>query len=630
MITFVTNQTIDLMKTNIKRMLSHFYKNVTVNDVLKEAVMNCIQANATEIRIDLNYQYHIDIDRSKSNLGNLDKIIITDNGDGLTSKNLNAFFELATENKKNMGGKGIGRFSFLKIADSVSVESVSNMGDHVSFDFFYDASQENVIREETFQNESYTKISFSNLNLKHPKTQAQSCVNFLKEKFNLMLFLKQKETQKPINIKLFVNDKFFDEISSCKIDCIECTNIKSNDCQFTIYAFLEKQKQGIEIFYCANNLAVKSLSFSSSFKKQYVFAITSDYFDQKSNPERTQFNFDSDEELNQFDILSPKPNKNFEELLKEYCFNFVREHEPELLQENKAKLDDLKKKYGYIDFSDVQLDTISFDEESIIKAYRDKRNREEDSLINLLENKNTTLDEIAEKVSEQNKHELAKYIFHRNLIVKRGLELKDSDKNENVLHELFFPQKLSVSCNPEGNKPHLYYNNIWLLDDKFMTYAYIASDVTLKKIIKEVDGGQSSCQSVKRPDLFLLYDKPENSTEYKDVVLIELKKGNIDYIEQFKAIDQIAKYKRATEKLLQNVNSFYCYIICDFDGNNKDIENGMKDKNFTKVFSNKGCVYYGYLPGSEVHVIYASLSSIFSDAAARNETFLNILNSECN
>lgn len=30
------------MKTNIKRMLSHFYKNVTVNDVLKEAVMNCI------------------------------------------------------------------------------------------------------------------------------------------------------------------------------------------------------------------------------------------------------------------------------------------------------------------------------------------------------------------------------------------------------------------------------------------------------------------------------------------------------------------------------------------------------------------------------------------------------------
>ncbi|WP_239324579.1 ATP-binding protein [Snodgrassella gandavensis] len=630
MTTSVTNETIDLMKTNIKRMLSHFYKNVTVNDVLKEAVMNCIQANATEIGIDLQYEYHTNIDSSNSNLGNLSKIIITDNGEGLTTKNINAFFELATENKKNIGGKGIGRFSFLKIADRVSIDSISNEGEHVSFDFSYNASQENVIRTKSSKKDTYTKIFFSNLNLKHPKTQAQSCVNFLKEKFNLMLFLKQKETQKTINIRVFVNGKPFGEIiSSFNIHCLAQANLKMNDCKFTVYTFLDYKKTGIEIFYCANNLTVKSFSFSGNFNKQYIFAITSDYFDQKSNLERTQFNFGSEDELDQFDMLSPKPGKNFEEMLKNYCFNIVREHEPELLKENKARLDNLSALYGYIDFSNVQLDNISFDEASILKAYRDKINQEEDNLINLLANKNATLDEIAEKVSEQNKHELAKYIFHRNLIVKRGLELKSLYENENILHELFFPQKLSVNCDHEVNKPHLYHNNIWLLDDKFMTYAYIASDVTIKRIIEEIDGVHSSCQSVKRPDLFLLYNKPEESTEYKDVVLIELKKGNIDYTEQFKAIDQVARYKRATEKVLQNINSFYCYVICDFDGNDENIESAMKDRHFTKVFSNKGCIYYGYLDGSKVHLIFVSLSSIFSDAEARNETFLKILKGEC-
>ena len=128
-----TKKNIDLMKTNVKSMLSHFYRNVTVNDVLKEAVMNSIQANATDIRINLEYEYNQNIDSNSSNLGNLCKIIVSDNGEGLNSKNLNAFFEVATENKKSLGGKGLGRFSFLKIAGSVSIESVSDAGEYIKF-----------------------------------------------------------------------------------------------------------------------------------------------------------------------------------------------------------------------------------------------------------------------------------------------------------------------------------------------------------------------------------------------------------------------------------------------------------------------------------------------------------------
>lgn len=85
--------------------------------------MNCIQANAIEIRIDLKYQFYSDFDNNNTSLGNLYELVITDNGEGLNSQNLNAFFELATENKQYLGGKGIGWFSFLKIVNSVNVKS---------------------------------------------------------------------------------------------------------------------------------------------------------------------------------------------------------------------------------------------------------------------------------------------------------------------------------------------------------------------------------------------------------------------------------------------------------------------------------------------------------------------------
>lgn len=74
-----------------------------------------------------------------------------------------------------------------------------NDGHQIDFEFAYDPSQENIhIVDSDDKEETYTKITFSNLNLKHPKTQVQSCVNFLKEKINLKLFLKPKETNKPL------------------------------------------------------------------------------------------------------------------------------------------------------------------------------------------------------------------------------------------------------------------------------------------------------------------------------------------------------------------------------------------------------------------------------------------------
>lgn len=625
--TNLSSQDPNSMKINLSSFAKNFYKDATVNDVLKEAVMNSIQANATSIDINLVYQYDRSLDGDHSSLGNLIKIVITDNGEGLTSKNIDAFFEVATTHKASIGGKGLGRISFLNIANKVEIESVSKDEKLVKFDFSYDAAKEDISVSDCINVPSYTQITLSELKLTHPKTQAASCASSLRDKFNLMLFLEQRDNKKNISISILVNGKESEVMCSGDISYLDKIDYDSNGCKFSIYAFKDSEHKGIAISYYADSLQVSSLQVDRNFKPKYVFAITSSFFDERVNPERTQFDFRYHDDSFQTDSLFVAPSKDFENELKRACLDIVHKHEPNLKEKNKARLIKLKEQYGYINLEDIDPNDLFFDEKTIIENYRKKVNDKEDRLVAMLDMPDIPIDRLASSISEQNKHELAKYIFHRDIVAKKGLALTGTKENEDVLHNLFFPQKATAKSKNDMLEQGvgLYENSIWLLDDKFMSYVYAASDTTMKKIHQEIGDDDSSDPTEQRPDLFILYNAPEASSSFKDVVLIEFKKGDINYKDKTSAIDQVDEYKEALMGMVKNIRNFYCYIICDFDVNDRNIERVMLNRGFTKVFSNDGCMYYGYLPGSETHVTFVSSKSIFADAVARNETFLNIL-----
>src|SRR5262245_59904718 len=50
--------------------------------------------------------------------------IITDNGVGFDDKNTDSFCEADSLLKENLGGKGVGRFSWLKFFEKATIESV--------------------------------------------------------------------------------------------------------------------------------------------------------------------------------------------------------------------------------------------------------------------------------------------------------------------------------------------------------------------------------------------------------------------------------------------------------------------------------------------------------------------------
>lgn len=87
-------------------------------------------------------------------------------------------------------------------------------------------------------------------------------------------------------------------------------------------------------------------------------------------------------------------------------------------------------------------------------------------------------------ISKIAKVELGEYIVYRNNIIK-ALEraLNDSRTKESFIHNLFIPMRTEIR-DLDSDK-HLM-SNLWLLDDKFMTYSYVASDKSINQMKKTI------------------------------------------------------------------------------------------------------------------------------------------------
>ena len=73
----------------------------------------------------------------------IDGFAVSDDGSGFNEANLTAFGEAYTRSKVRVGGKGVGRFTFLKVFSSVRVQSVFDRdGHHFERDFQFSIAEE--------------------------------------------------------------------------------------------------------------------------------------------------------------------------------------------------------------------------------------------------------------------------------------------------------------------------------------------------------------------------------------------------------------------------------------------------------------------------------------------------------
>ena len=86
---------------------------VSLEKAIAEAVVNSIHARATQVDV----KVHTFSD------GNINCIEVVDNGQGFIRDNLVSFFDLHSDHKKTLGGKGVGRATWFKYFSSIAVDS---------------------------------------------------------------------------------------------------------------------------------------------------------------------------------------------------------------------------------------------------------------------------------------------------------------------------------------------------------------------------------------------------------------------------------------------------------------------------------------------------------------------------
>ena len=651
------------MFVNLERAIKSIGK-VDFYQPLYEAIVNSFQADANEVKINFK--------KDKNN--HILSYSIKDNGEGFTDTNLESYLTLWSDLKADIGGLGSGRLLCLKVFDNIYIESQTK-DFKVEFDFnknFKISKLDDFNKIEKKSKNTYTITKFQNLNEDFVNENGLYNFNLEEIKENIFIklmpmFIRFKDEDK--EFKIFIEDEkwldnkqlqnqfkkfnFQDKQFTIKKDLAQFEKIEKKqnviEYSFKLYYRIKKteknKKDELFQFYGASDRYITSFPSGikiEKLKKGYsgMFCLTSKYFEENRVADsRNKFIIglgDNNSASRENPITFPEINKKLSEVLED----ILKEHFPDIEEESKNIRKKIVDKFPHLLRYVKKVEGLTLSESQIQKKaeemfYKEtKKTREnvEKFTKNIKEGKKfdeKKFKEITNHFTQTGVEQLADYIGYRQTIIEMLLEIYEDSINKKIkidekdIHNLFMPMGNT------NNDLSFHANNIWIFDDKFMSYTYSASDKTIAKIVSDVTGKNiediEKYQKDKKPDLVIFYSDEE--TNYKDVLLIEFKKlnGNID--DKEKAINQINRYPRYIRENINNIRNIYTYTILDIDKELADgltmehgfIENAFGDKD------NHISAYYKYNDKVKAHINVVSFSQLVQDAFKRNGIFLDIL-----
>ena len=605
-----------MAKINLRKFIAEHYRGgVTARDVIREALTNSIHAGGKFISVDLFFsdrdgELFLGTEERKF----LEQITLVDDGEGFTNENLTYFDEICTSHKDNIGGKGVGRLSFLKYAERVDIRSqLQNV--LVEFAYTPDFKPEDV-KSTVLAGSPSTSIVLRNLKEKI-NTQVAKLVNSICDDLRLLLFLKFQQGQR-ITLKFTHNSKQpFDEVfefSGASVKALLEREFELEGEKFKCYLFRdEAPKKGIVAMLCADDLSIEEYVISRRFDVcRHLIFVTSSYFNSRSNIERQRLEMPKTDD--DADLASPISREKLIPRLHAECMAMINENAKGDIDQFKASnVEKLKKYYPFINIDSLGGSAALLDAEEVVRTYRAQQAREEDRLINRLETGNpVSLDDISHLASE----DLARYIVHRALMID-SLANMPSSSAEDAIHNAILPKKT--------NGAEIRENNVWLVDDKFLSYSSIYSDEALAKIVEAVGQDVESKQQ-RRPDVAAFFSKDDKNQPNK-LVIIEFKKPGADIFENNKALIQCRLYAGALSDKIPTVREVFAYSIVEI---NDEFHKDMKQTGFKDVFSLTERMVYNDFPigtNSDIplHMYVMPVTALITDARARNRVFEEVL-----
>jgi hypothetical protein len=515
------------MKINIKQAVKYFFSNPSLELVFIEAIANSIDAEATEINISISLK--------EFNQPETLKISIKDNGVGLTDERFEKFSKLLEVEENSH--KGIGRLVFLSYFDRVDIKSKFNSKQR-TFRYWNEFDEKSDVIDIA-EDDSGTELVFSKYYLKKIKTHdfvkpIALKKRILEEFYPRLYLMKQEGKALKINISLFVEEhdtKYnfrsdkqmlsIDDIGVLKIEPVDTSILAWFDSTNIHYSIIKKDEiTSIITALCIDGRTYKVDIISDEnipYGYEIIFLLYSTFFDGKVNPARQELTLDE------------PTKKTVTKIFQKKVSEILKIEIPSIIENNKKAQESLSNTYPHL-LGYFEQDTVGFirREDSIKKAQEKffKAQRE------ILE-ANDTSNETYEKSLEMSSRALTEYVLYRQIIINK-LKAIDKTNSEADIHNLIVPK--GKRFNKSEFMSDLYSNNAWLLDDKYMTYNTILSDLVMSKLIKEITEDEIEEKENSEPDIALIFSNDPEKTEKVDVVIVELKKRGLQLEDNVKAI----------------------------------------------------------------------------------------------
>lgn len=640
---------------------------------LFEAIVNSLQSinelknkEDTFINIIVNRDTSQQVDKEHEADGAFYPIkgfIVEDNGVGFNEANYHSFLNSDSTYKKSIGGKGLGRFLWLKAFEKASIDSIyENCGRSFHRRFLFKMDKEGIKDEAYEETENANRLttielinfkeSYKNVCTKDLKSIAlkiiEHCISFfingdcpnviLKDNFNEISLNDLYNTNIKVNT---IIDKFW---------------IKENEFQIThIKLFSWHENKNLVHFsangrdVCFKNLEKKIPNLKGKIKNGdqesfiYCAYISGKVFDENVNAERTGFNLSNNDEDNLLDSISieliyDKAVIEIKKYLKPYLDTINEKKKQKIIQYISTKKPQyrtvLKYKSGELENippdlneEDLELELFKLQQEL---NYETKKQGEEflnQNKIKDIKDQQEYREKYNRYVQMENelgKATLAEYIVHRRIIIdlfENALNLNEENKYflEEYIHNLIFPMQ-TFSDDIDYEK-----HNLWLIDEKLAYHYYLASDIKMKK------NESINVQSDERPDIIIM-DRPiglVNETEkpYNTFTIIEFKRPmRDDYEDEENPIEQVINYTQEIREglmkdhkgrqiLVSDKSQFYLYIIADMT---QKLKKSAINRGMTRTPDGMGYFWYNSAPEINAYVEIISYEKLLNDAKKRN------------
>lgn len=648
------------VKVEISSILNQLKQDISFYQPMLEAIVNSLEARATNIEI------HLDTIKQKTLFDSLERVTVSgytiiDNGVGFNKENRISFSNYLSSYKQKLGCKGIGRFTWLKIFEKISINSYTGT-ENISFDFDKNFSEDSFNIKEDNTNQK-TIIKFDDVLTKYYEkfTTLKSLGNdeslivdineirqLIFDYLSVKLFLLNKKEIK-FNIKICIENNTVTISNNDVINLLQKdfslfatldegqTNVKYD---FSLYySFEHNYKSEQKHYYCAHERTVKPFTKSCNIGvlpdcASSFMLLTSNYFDERISDERNQFTFNIADNNKTTD--NPIPGPMINEKLKQVINEILLEQYPNLADDNEKIIEECSYQYPHLAKYIKEDKSAIKNKEEVVKTakkkFEDEKEQVKNNFSKLLKEGNIKEDVFlshVEKINDISARELAQYFLYREQIIDALNRLDNENSNcEADLHNLFM--KMGRISLEEESKDTKYDSNLWLLDDKFMSYFGAFSDKQIKiikdKILKEYESNEDD---KKEPDLTIFYSDVNN--KQKDLIVIEFKPISAKSLEKGVALYEIQRNLGIITSSFDDIRNIYGYVITKIDD---EFCRALEYQDLTKLFSNGNTpMFYKYnnklknKNGNNVdaHIYLLSAEMICSDATARNKLFLDII-----